>query len=63
MALPKKLKGLNLFGNGDSYQGQVQSVTLPALTRRDGDQHRHSQTDRDNFTGVREFWNDTAGST
>ncbi|WP_445620654.1 phage major tail tube protein [Kushneria sp. Sum13] len=34
MALPKKLKGMNLFGNGDSYQGQVQSVTLPTLTRK-----------------------------
>ena len=33
MALPKKLKDLNLFGNGDSYQGQVQSVTLPTLSR------------------------------
>ncbi|KFF48790.1 MULTISPECIES: phage major tail tube protein [Salinicola] len=34
MALPKKLKALNLFGNGDSYQGQIQSVTLPTLTRK-----------------------------
>ncbi|MCM2973493.1 phage major tail tube protein [Larsenimonas suaedae] len=34
MALPKKLKGLNLFGNGDSYQGQIQSVTLPTLSRK-----------------------------
>lgn len=34
MALPKKLKDLMLFGNGDSYQGEIQSVTLPTLTRK-----------------------------
>ncbi|MBB3141223.1 phage major tail tube protein [Halomonas organivorans] len=34
MALPKKLKDMNLFANGDSWQGQVQSVTLPTLTRK-----------------------------
>lgn len=34
MALPKKLKDLNLFANGDSWQGVVQAVTLPTLTRK-----------------------------
>lgn len=34
MALPKKLKSMNLFGNGDNWQGIVQSVTLPTLTRK-----------------------------
>ncbi|MDF9433015.1 phage major tail tube protein [Chromohalobacter israelensis] len=34
MALPKKLKDLNLFSNGDSWQGIVQAVTLPPLTRK-----------------------------
>lgn len=34
MALPKKLKDLNLFANGDSWQGQVQSVSLPTLSRK-----------------------------
>lgn len=34
MALPRKLKDMNLFGNGDSYQGQIQSVTLPTLNRQ-----------------------------
>ena len=34
MALPKKLKDLNLFGNGESWQGIVQSITLPTLTRQ-----------------------------
>ena len=34
MALPKKLKDLNLFSNGESWQGIVQSITLPTLTRQ-----------------------------
>lgn len=34
MALPKKLKGLMAFGNGNSYQGVIQSITLPTLTRK-----------------------------
>lgn len=34
MALPKKLKGMNLFANGDNWQGTVQSITLPTLTRK-----------------------------
>ena len=34
MALPKKLKDLNLFSNGESWQGIVQSITLPTLTRK-----------------------------
>ena len=33
MALPRKLKNLNLFGDGESYLGQVLSVKLPTLTR------------------------------
>jgi P2 family phage contractile tail tube protein len=34
MALPSKLKNLNVFNNGASYLGQVTSVTLPKLTRK-----------------------------
>jgi P2 family phage contractile tail tube protein len=34
MALPRKLKSLNLFNEGLSYLGQVASVTLPKLTRK-----------------------------
>ncbi|GAB7196877.1 MULTISPECIES: phage major tail tube protein [Dickeya] len=34
MALPRKLKYLNLFNDGMSYMGQVHSVTLPKLTRK-----------------------------
>lgn len=34
MALPKKLKDLNLFSNGESWQGIVGSITLPTLTRK-----------------------------
>lgn len=33
MALPRKLKNLNLFNDGESYIGQVQELTLPTLTR------------------------------
>lgn len=34
MALPKKLKNFNLFGNGNNWQGQVASLTLPPLVRQ-----------------------------
>lgn len=34
MAIPKKLKDMNLFGNGDSYQGVIESFTQPKLTRK-----------------------------
>lgn len=33
MALPKKLKNFNLFGNGDNWQGQIASLSLPELAR------------------------------
>lgn len=34
MALPKKLKNLNLFNDGNSYIGQTGAVTLPPLARK-----------------------------
>lgn len=34
MALPKKLKHMNLFNEGESYMGVASSVTLPKLTRK-----------------------------
>ena len=34
MALPRKLKNLNLFNEGNSYVGVVKSVTLPPLARK-----------------------------
>lgn len=34
MALPKKLKNMNLFNDGVSYTGQSKSVTLPKLARK-----------------------------
>lgn len=34
MALPRKLKNFNLFNDGNSYLGQVESVTLPKLSRK-----------------------------
>lgn len=33
MALPRKLKNFNVFGDGESYLGQVVEVKLPTLTR------------------------------
>lgn len=34
MGMPRKLKGFNLFHNGESFIGQVAEVTLPKLTRK-----------------------------
>lgn len=34
MALPRKLKNLNLFNDANSYVGVVKSVTLPSLGRK-----------------------------
>jgi len=34
MALPRKLKNLNLFNDGQTYIGQIGEVTLPKLTRK-----------------------------
>ncbi|WP_437887768.1 phage major tail tube protein [Phytobacter sp. V91] len=34
MALPRKLKHLNLFNDGNNFVGVVESVTLPKFTRK-----------------------------
>lgn len=34
MALPKKLKHMNLFNDGNSYLGVAKAVTLPVLSRK-----------------------------
>ncbi|MBJ2247453.1 phage major tail tube protein [Pseudomonas haemolytica] len=34
MAMPRKLKNLNLFNDGNSYLGLVKSLTLPAFGRK-----------------------------
>ena len=34
MALPRKLKHLNLFNAGENWQGLVESLTLPKITRK-----------------------------
>ncbi len=34
MALPKKLKHFNLFGDGNNWAGQIASLTLPVLARQ-----------------------------
>lgn len=33
MALPKKLKDFNLFGDGDTWQGQIAELSIPTLAR------------------------------
>nr|WP_289111254.1 phage late control D family protein [uncultured Halomonas sp.] len=47
-------------GQGLTASGRA----MPAitLTRRDGDQHRYSVTDRDAYSGVKAYWNDTRGA-
>lgn len=37
MALPPKLKNMNLFNEGNSYMGKVKTVTLPKLARKTED--------------------------
>lgn len=34
MALPKKLKNFNLFGDGENWQGQIAELALPKLARQ-----------------------------
>lgn len=34
MGLPRKLKNINVFNDGQSYMGQVAEVVLPKLTRK-----------------------------
>lgn len=34
MALPRKLKNMNVFGDGRSFLGEAKSVTLPKLSRK-----------------------------
>jgi phage protein D len=48
---------LTVAGEGLTASGRAMpSITL---TRRDGDQHRYSVTDRDAYSGVKAYWNDT----
>ena len=34
MAMPRKLKNMNVFNEGQTWLGEVSSVTLPKLTRK-----------------------------
>jgi P2 family phage contractile tail tube protein len=34
MGMPSKLKGFNIFNDGNNYQGQVAEVVLPKLTKK-----------------------------
>ncbi|QNI03592.1 phage late control D family protein [Halomonas sp. SH5A2] len=51
---------LTVAGEGLTASGQA--MTPITLTRRDGDQHRFSVTDRDAYSGVKAYWNDTRGA-
>ncbi|MGO4222121.1 phage late control D family protein [Lysobacter sp. TAF61] len=48
------------IGSGKTPSG----IALPGavITRRDGDQHRYALADRDTFSGVRAYWNNTPGA-
>ncbi|MFC4207117.1 hypothetical protein [Vreelandella malpeensis] len=47
---------------GEGLTASGQPMTAITLTRRDGDQHRYSVTDRDAYSGVKAYWNDTRGA-
>nr|WP_300309235.1 phage late control D family protein [Halomonas sp.] len=47
---------------GKALTASGQSMPTITLTRRDGDQHRYSITDRDAYSGVKAYWNNTSGA-
>lgn len=47
---------------GEALTASGNPMPRVPLTRRDGDQHRYSITDRDAYSGVKAFWNDTQGA-
>lgn len=47
---------------GEGLTASGQPMPAITLTRRDGDQHRYSVTDRDAYSGVKAYWNDTRGA-
>ncbi|HYG07408.1 MAG TPA: phage late control D family protein [Stenotrophomonas sp.] len=48
------------IGTGKTASGK--DLPTYTLTRQDGDQHRYSVADRDSYSGVRAYWNDTKGA-
>ncbi|MEG3080845.1 phage late control D family protein [Halomonas sp. 5021] len=44
---------------GEALTASGNPMPRVPLTRRDGDQHRYSITDRDAYSGVKAYWNDT----
>lgn len=47
---------------GEALTASGNPMPSVPLTRRDGDQHRYSITDRDAYSGVKAYWNDTQGA-
>lgn len=47
---------------GEALTASGQRMPSITLTRSDGDQYRYTLTDRDSYSGVRAYWNDTRGA-
>ncbi len=55
MALPRKLKHLNIFNAGNNWMGIAESVTLPKFTRKSRDGLVPSGTVRQVLHGCRQL--------
>lgn len=47
---------------GEALTASGLAMPTITITRRDGDQHRYSVTDREAYGGVKAYWNDTSGA-
>ncbi len=47
---------------GEALTASGKTMPTITLTRRSGDQHRYSVTDREAYEGVKAYWNDTSGA-
>lgn len=47
---------------GEALTASGLAMPLITLSRSDGDQHRYAVTDRDSYSGVKAFWQDTDGA-
>lgn len=47
---------------GEALTASGKAMPTITLTRRSGDQHRYSITDREAYEGVKAYWNDTSGA-
>ncbi len=56
MALPKILKDFNLFGDGNNWQGQINTISLPEMTRRMVEYEAAAWTVRSKSTWATSSW-------